>query len=78
MSALGQQSRLCAAKRQRLRRSNNKPGKVEIATSGEWENHSFALKVGRGGLFFIVEDETLTTDLTNLIGGDTAPLSGPR
>jgi hypothetical protein len=28
---------------------------------------------GRGGLFFVVEDKVLTTDLTNLIGGDTAP-----
>ncbi len=32
---------------------------------------------GRGGLFFVVEDEELSSGLANLIGGDTAPTSAP-
>lgn len=33
----------------------------------------------RGGLFFVLEDRTLWTDVSALIGGDTAPLAGaPR
>jgi hypothetical protein len=95
-------------------------GRVEIATTGQWEGTSFGLaggpgpdfnhakigvsisnakhyaifgdmnqqgavagncassQNGRGGLFFIVQDEVLTANLTALIDGDTAPTKAPK
>jgi hypothetical protein len=100
--------------------SLNKPGRVEIATTGQWNSIGFGLsggggpdfnhakigvsisktkhysvfgdmnqqgtiagnckssQNGRGGLFFVVEDAALTTDLTALIDGNTAPTTGPK
>jgi hypothetical protein len=100
--------------------SLNKPGRVEIATTGQWNSTGFGLtggggpdfnhakigvsisntkhysvfgdmnqqgtiagnckssQNGRGGLFFVVEDAALTTDLTALIDGNTAPTTGPQ
>ena len=99
--------------------SLSKPGRVEIATSGQWDGTDFGLtggsgpnfnhaklgvsisnarhlsifgdmnqqgavsgncassQNGRGGLFFVVEDAALTTSLTTLIDGDTAPMKAP-
>jgi hypothetical protein len=99
--------------------SLSKPGRVEIATTGQWEGVDFGLtgdggpdsnhaklgvsisnathlsifgdmnqqgavsgncgssQNGRGGLFFVVNDEALTTSLTALIDGNTAPTKGP-
>ena len=96
-----------------------KPGRVEIATTGQWQETEFGLtgglganfnhakigvsisnakhysifgdmnqqgaisgscgssQNGRGGLFFVVDNETLTTSLTNLIDGNTAPTKAP-
>lgn len=96
-----------------------KPGRVEIATTGQWDGTDFGLtggpgpdfnhaKVGvsisnakhlaifgdmnqqgavsgncassqngRGGLFFVVEDQALSSSITALIDGDTAPTKAP-
>jgi hypothetical protein len=99
--------------------SLGQPGRVEIATTGNWQGTDFGLvgglgpdfnhakigvsisnakhysifgdmnqqgavagncassQNGRGGLFFVVDDATLTTSLTGLIDGDTAPTKAP-
>ena len=100
--------------------SLGKPGRVEVATSGSWNNIEFGLEGhrgadynhakigvsisnakhlsifgdlnqdgaisgincgasqnGRGGIFFVVEDKDLTSSLTALIDGDTAPTKAP-
>jgi len=96
-----------------------KPGRVEIATTGQWEGTEFGLEGGlggnfnhakigvsisnakhlaifgdmnqqgsaagncvssqngRGGMFFVVEDEALTASITAMIDGDTAPTKPP-
>jgi hypothetical protein len=99
--------------------SLSQPGRVEIATTGQWDGTDFGLaggpganfnhakigvsisnakhlaifgdlnqqgavtgncassQNGRGGLFFVVENQALTTSLTALIDGDTAPTKAP-
>lgn len=99
--------------------SLSQPGRVEIATTGQWDGTDFGLtggpgayfnhakigvsisnakhlaifgdmnqqgavtgncassQNGRGGLFFVVENPALTTSLTALIDGDTAPTKAP-
>ena len=96
-----------------------KPGRVEVATTGQWDGTDFGLaggpgadfnhakigvsisnakhlaifgdmnqqgavagncassQNGRGGLFFVVENQVLTSSLTGLIDGDTAPTKAP-
>lgn len=100
--------------------SLGKAGRVEIATTGQWDGTNFGLaggpgpdfnhakigvsisnakhysifgdmnqqgavtgncassQNGRGGLFFVVDDATLTTGLTALIDGDTAPTKAAK
>ena len=99
--------------------SLGKPGRVEIATTGNWGGAEYGLaggpgpdfnhakigvsisnekhysifgdmnqqgavsgncassQNGRGGLFFVIDDPTLTTSLTALIDGNTAPTKAP-
>lgn len=96
-------------------RLNQKPGRVEIATTGEWEDKTLSLisgsnhaklgvsisgtnhyaifgdlnqqgaisgtcessQNGRGGMFFVLDNKTLSDDLTKMIDGETAPLKAP-
>lgn len=97
-----------------------KAGRVEVATTGQWDGKEFGLtgglgsnfnhakigvsisgrrhyaifgdlnqqgavsgncsssQNGRGGLFFVVEDQTLVENIATLIDGDTAPRRAPR
>jgi len=99
--------------------SLGKSGRVEIATTGQWDGTDFGLsggsgpdfnhakigvsisnakhlaifgdmnqqgavsgncassQNGRGGLFFVVEDQALSNGITTLIDGDTAPTKVP-
>jgi hypothetical protein len=96
-------------------RLNPNPGRVEIATTGEWEDKTLSLiggsnhaklgvsisdtnhyaifgdlnqqgaisgkcessQNGRGGLFFVLDNKTLSDDLAKMIDGETAPLKAP-
>lgn len=49
----------------------NQQGTVSGANCGSSQN-------GRGGLFYVIENSTLSDQIANLINGDTAPTQAPR